>query len=153
MEVLEIAVEQALERLEGGATVFIDVRDGASYRQGHIPGAKHIGDHNIADFVERSDKSEPVVVYCFHGNSSLGGAAHLLSQGFEEVYSMSGGFSAWGSGPVESEPEPERPQAAAPPSPRSAPAPQPDVQRDAQPDAKPSRRRRLLSHIRSLLPR
>jgi len=149
MEVPEVTVEQALERLGEGATVFIDVRDGGSYRQGHIPSATHIGDHNIADFVERSDKSEPVIVYCYHGNSSLGGAAHLLSQGFEEVYSMSGGFSAWGAGPVESESEPERPQAPARPAARPAPAPEPEAQAEAQ----PSRRRRLLSRIRSLLPR
>jgi len=143
MKVPEISTEQALERLEEGATVFIDVRDGGSYRRGHIPDATNIGDHNIADFVARSDKNEPVIVYCYHGNSSLGGAAHLLEQGFAEVYSMSGGFSAWGDRPIESEPEPEPPPRAprpvAPPGP-----PQGDPPR-------PSRKRRLLNRIRSLI--
>ena len=116
MQIPELDAQQALDRLNEGATVFLDVRDAGSYRRGHIPGAQHIGDHNIADFVERADKSEPVVMYCYHGNSSLGGAAHLLSQGFEEVYSMSGGFAAWGDQPIESDPEPERPK----PPPRPA---------------------------------
>jgi len=143
MKVPEISAEQALERLQEGATVFIDVRDGGSYRRAHIPGASNIGDHNIGDFVARSDKSEPVIVYCFHGNSSLGGAAHLLEQGFAEVYSMSGGFAAWGDQPTESEPEPERP--TRPSRPVAAPTqPQDSSQR-------PSKRRRLFNRIRSLL--
>ena len=144
MNIPEITAEKALERLEAGVTVFIDVRDGGSYRRGHIPGAKHIGDHNIADFVEGSDKSEPVIVYCYHGNSSLGGAAHLLSQGFEEVYSMSGGFAAWGEGPVESAPQPPAPKP--PPRPDRPPEPIEST------EPRPSRRRRLLKRIRSLLP-
>ncbi len=145
MSVPEIPVEQAVERLEEGATVFIDVRDGGSYRRGHIPGAQHIGDHNIGDFVERVDKSEPVIVYCFYGNSSLGGAAHLISQGFEEVYSMSGGFSAWGDGPVESDPEPEAPKPPARPAARAEPP--------TPPEQRLSRRQRLRNRLRSLLPR
>ena len=54
MSVPEIPVEQAVERLEEGATVFIDVHDAGSYRRGRIPGAQHIGDHNIEDFIGSS---------------------------------------------------------------------------------------------------
>jgi len=145
MQIPELDAQQALDRLNEGATVFLDVRDAGSYRRGHIPGAQHIGDHNIADFVERADKSEPVVMYCYHGNSSLGGAAHLLSQGFEEVYSMSGGFAAWGDQPIESDPEPERPK----PPPRPARRPEPAVH-----EPKPlSRRRRLFNRLRGIIDR
>jgi thiosulfate sulfurtransferase len=145
MKTPELNAEQALERLSEGATVFLDVRDAASFRRGHIPGARHIGDHNIAEFVERAEKTETIIMYCFHGNSSLGGAAHLLSQGFEEVYSMSGGFAAWGDKPTESEPEPERPK----PPPRPAHTSEPVAER-AQPI---SRRRRVLSRLRGLIGR
>ncbi len=145
MDIPELNADQALERLNEGATIFLDVRDAGSYRRGHIPGAQHIGDHNIADFVERADKSEPIVMYCYHGNSSLGGAAHLLSQGFEEVYSMSGGFASWGEHPVESDPEPE---------PRKPP-PRPKVsaQRAASGPQQVSRRRKLLNRLRGLISR
>ena len=82
-------------------------------------------------------------MYCYHGNSSLGGAAHLLSKGFEEVYSMSGGFAAWGDQPIESDPQPERPK----PPPRAARRPEPAVQ-----EPKPlSRRRRLFNRLRGII--
>ena len=140
MQIPELNADQALERLDEGATIFLDVRDAASYRRGHIAGAQHIGDHNIADFVERADKSESVIIYCYHGNSSLGGAAHLISEGFDEVYSMRGGFSAWTDKPIESEPEPER----APP-----PAPKANVPEHRGPNATPkSLRRRLWNRLR-----
>jgi thiosulfate sulfurtransferase len=34
-------------------------------------------------------------VVCYHGNSSQGAAAYLVSQGFSEVYSLDGGIEAW----------------------------------------------------------
>ena len=109
MTVPELSVDQALERLEAGSADFVDVRDRGSWRRGHLPSALHLGDHNVADFVREADKSRCLIVYCYHGNSSIGGAAHFLEQGFEEVYSMAGGFAAWHGRPVESEPEPAFP--------------------------------------------
>ena len=145
MQVPEVDVQQALSLLNEGATVFLDVRDSGSYRRGHIPGAQHIGDHNVEDFVENADKSKAVVIYCYHGNSSLGGAAHLLSQGFEEVYSMSGGFAAWADGPIESAPQPERQE----PPPRAARSHEP-VPQATRPL---SRRKRLFNRLRGIVNR
>jgi len=96
----EISVEEATAQLESGDATFIDVRDGGSWRSGHIPGAQSVGDHNISEFIATADKTRTVVVYCYHGNSSRGGAAYLAENGFADVYSMSGGMSAW-SGPTE----------------------------------------------------
>ncbi len=109
----EISADDALARLEAGDATFIDVRDGGSFRSGHIPGAQSVGDHNITEFVAREDKSRTVVVYCYHGNSSRGGAAYLQENGFADVFSMRGGFGAWGGGkPVEKAPPPPPPQAS-----------------------------------------
>ena len=38
-----------------------------------------------------------MVVCCYHGISSQGAAAYFAEQGFNEVYSMMGGFEAWQS--------------------------------------------------------
>jgi thiosulfate sulfurtransferase len=118
MTVREISTEDALARLEAGDATFMDVRDPGSHRSSHIPGARPVGDHNISDFVASEDKSRTVIVYCYAGNSSKGGAAYLTENGFEDVYSMRGGFGAWGSGkPVEEAPPPppreKRPPATA----------------------------------------
>ena len=46
-------------------------------------------------YIEKTDKETPLVVCCYHGNSSRGAAEYLSQQGFKQVYSMTGGFDAW----------------------------------------------------------
>jgi thiosulfate sulfurtransferase len=76
-------------------TSFIDVRDIAAYQQGHLPGAQHLSKDNLVSFLQQTDKSRPVIVYCYHGISSQSVAKFLLEEDFVEVYSMIGGFAAW----------------------------------------------------------
>ena len=78
MKVPEVTCDEAAAALERGDTTFVDVRDPMSYARGHIPGAQHVQDSNIAQFVAEADKSKPVIVYCYHGNSSKGGTMYLL---------------------------------------------------------------------------
>jgi len=101
-DVKEITVEKARELISNGA-VTVDVRDPASFEAAHVPGAHYLSDANIEKFVTSTDKSKPIVVYCYHGHTSLGGAAYLMDQGFTEVYSLIGGFERWRqSEPIES---------------------------------------------------
>ena len=95
MEIPQIQIQDAKEKLDGGECVFVDIRDPASYRQAHIPGARHLHDGNVQEFLQSADKDKRVVVYCYHGNSSLGATAFLIENGFKNVASMSGGFEAW----------------------------------------------------------
>lgn len=81
--------------LEEGKTLFVDVRDPGSFAEAHIPGARYLHDGNVQEFVESADKSAPVIVYCYHGNTSLGGTNYLKEQGFQDVRSMQGGFEEW----------------------------------------------------------
>ncbi|MEM7201534.1 MAG: rhodanese-like domain-containing protein [Planctomycetota bacterium] len=94
MDIPEIDIEQAQRLLEDGAT-FVDVRDPDSFQASHIPGAVHIGDHNVKGFVDATDKNSHVVVYCYRGHSSLGATAFLRDHGFTNVASLTGGFTAW----------------------------------------------------------
>lgn len=45
--------------------------------------------------MQQTDFSKPVLVMCYHGNSSKSAAQYLLTQGFDQVYSIDGGFEAW----------------------------------------------------------
>lgn len=90
-----ITVEDARVKLENGEAVFVDIRDPASYQADHIPGAVHVSDENVEAFIAAADKSKTHIIYCYHGNNSQGGAMYFEEQGFEEVYSMAGGISAW----------------------------------------------------------
>jgi thiosulfate sulfurtransferase len=93
-DIAQIDVVQAKELLESGAT-FVDIRDPASYEAAHIPGALPLTDANIEKFVSTHEKKTPIVVYCYHGNASQGGAGYLMDQGFQKVYSLAGGFELW----------------------------------------------------------
>ena len=90
-----ITVTQAKEKLADGDAVFIDIRDPRAYATAHVPGATQISDTNVEAFVASTDKSMTYIVYCYHGITSQGGAAFFQERGFEDVYSMEGGFCAW----------------------------------------------------------
>lgn len=89
-----IPPEQAQALREQGA-VLVDVRDAQTFASNHIPNSHHLDNHSIADFIRQADLDKPLVVLCYHGNSSQSAAAYLVGQGFSEVYSMDGGFELW----------------------------------------------------------
>jgi thiosulfate sulfurtransferase len=93
--VKEIWAEEARSLLDTGKAFFVDIRDQASFQKGHIPGALLLNEANTEDFVTQTDKTKTLVVYCYHGNESKSGAAFLMDQGFNKVYSLTGGFNLW----------------------------------------------------------
>jgi thiosulfate sulfurtransferase len=95
VELPQIQIHDAKKKLDQGTCTFVDIRDPGSYREAHIPGAVHLHDGNVQEFLQNTEKNEPIVVYCYHGNSSLGATAFFLENGFKDVVSMSGGFEAW----------------------------------------------------------
>lgn len=94
MEVPQIQIHDAKKKLDEKSCLFVDVRDPGSYEQARIPGAIRLHDGNVQEFLKSGDKTKEVIVYCYHGNSSLGAAAFLIQNGFTAA-SMSGGFEAW----------------------------------------------------------
>jgi thiosulfate sulfurtransferase len=95
-EFQRIAPERAQALREQGAVV-VDIRDPQSFALGHISGSHHLDNHSLADFIAKADFDKPLIVSCYHGNSSQGAAAYLAHQGFAEVYSLDGGFELWRS--------------------------------------------------------
>ncbi len=75
--------------------VLVDIRDSASYIASHAYSARHLSNDNIVSFINEIEFDSVVVVMCYHGISSQGAAQYLVNQGYEEVYSVDGGFTAW----------------------------------------------------------
>ena len=94
-EFQHISVEQTAELLAQGKIVIADIRDEQSYSAAHIEGAYHLTNVSLQTFMQQHEFEQPVVVVCYHGNSSQGAAQYLVQQGFEQVYSMDGGFESW----------------------------------------------------------
>lgn len=91
----EISIGQTFEKLETEDVLIVDIRDEDSYEASHIPDSIHLNRENSKKFMDTADKTIPVIVYCYHGNSSQSAASYLISEGFKEVYSMAGGFESW----------------------------------------------------------
>lgn len=89
-----ITVQQAHAFLEQGGRL-VDIRDPQSFDAAHITGAFHLTNGSLNQFIADSDFDKPVLVLCYHGNSSKGAAQYLVNQGFDDVYSVEGGFDAW----------------------------------------------------------
>ena len=75
----------------------VDIRDANSYQQGHIPGAVHLSNENVQQYIDTQDFEKPLVVVCYVGNSSQGAAQVLANSGFENVFSLDGGMTLWQS--------------------------------------------------------
>ncbi|HLD74213.1 MAG TPA: thiosulfate sulfurtransferase GlpE [Bdellovibrionota bacterium] len=95
MNIPQLTPEEAIKIFNEKCAVFVDIRDPQSFQGGHIPGALHVNDDNVYDFIESADKTKHHIIYCYHGNSSLGGAEYFLENGFKKVHSLSGGFTKW----------------------------------------------------------
>jgi len=90
-----INVQEARDLMDNSNAVVVDVRDSASYEAGHIQGAEAVGDSNVQAFVENADFKRPLIVYCYHGNMSQGAADYFNRSGFEQTYSLDGGYETW----------------------------------------------------------
>ncbi|GGX49251.1 thiosulfate sulfurtransferase GlpE [Saccharospirillum salsuginis] len=80
---------------ESDEVTVLDIRDPVSFESGHIDGALHLTNDNVQERLAEVPTDRPVVVCCYHGNSSQPVAQWLSEQGFETVYSLDGGYSAW----------------------------------------------------------
>ncbi|MGI5308390.1 thiosulfate sulfurtransferase GlpE [Rheinheimera sp. WS51] len=94
-EFKHISVQQTAELMQQQSVVIADIRDEQSFMAGHIASSHHLTDGSLHRFMQQVDFEQPVIVVCYHGNSSQGAAQYLVNQGFEQVYSLDGGFESW----------------------------------------------------------
>ncbi|MFQ5918367.1 MAG: molybdopterin-synthase adenylyltransferase MoeB, partial [Candidatus Binatia bacterium] len=97
-EVKELSVQEVKELVEkNGKHLLLDVREKEEYREGHLAEAVSLPRGFLEIKVETTipDKSTPVIAYCAGGVRSLLAAKAMKEMGYQEVISMSGGYSAW----------------------------------------------------------
>jgi molybdopterin/thiamine biosynthesis adenylyltransferase/rhodanese-related sulfurtransferase len=81
----------------GNGVAIIDVRETEEVTQGKIPGAKHVSRAHLESRIEGAapDRSQRVILYCASGNRSALAAKTMQELGYEDVASMTGGFTLW----------------------------------------------------------
>jgi len=90
---IDVAGAQTL--IEQNNAKLVDIRDPQSFAFAHAKTAFHLTNDSIVSFMEEAEFDQPVLVMCYHRISSQGAAQYLVNQGFEQVYSVDGGFEAW----------------------------------------------------------
>jgi sulfur-carrier protein adenylyltransferase/sulfurtransferase len=97
-EIKELPAGEVNDLLErDGKHILLDVREREEYREGHLDGALSLPRGFLEINVESTipDKSAPIIAYCAGGVRSLLAAKAMKEMGYQNVISMSGGYSAW----------------------------------------------------------
>ena len=97
-DIKEISVQEAQELLQkNGKCLLLDVREKDEYREGHLESAVSLPRGFLEIKVESTvpDKATPILAYCAGGVRSLLAAKALREMGYQNVISMSGGYTAW----------------------------------------------------------
>jgi adenylyltransferase/sulfurtransferase len=95
MSVPEITVKELKRRLDAGeAITVLDVREPHEYQAGHIS-ELHIPMGEIPARMHELDPSRETIVYCRSGNRSSRVVEFLQSSGFDKVWNLKGGITAW----------------------------------------------------------
>jgi rhodanese-related sulfurtransferase len=103
-QVQEVTPSFVAERAGPEGFRIIDVREQDEFDAGHIPGAELFPRGFLevrADLVHPkrdpsfADRSQKIICYCGGGHRSALAAKALLDMGFEDVRSMSGGWTGW----------------------------------------------------------
>jgi len=93
----QVGAEEARDLMKNSGAVVVDVRESDEWRQGHIPEAIFIPRGFLELRVEDKvpDHKAPVILQCASGTRSLLAARTLREMGYENLYSLNGGFNAW----------------------------------------------------------
>jgi molybdopterin/thiamine biosynthesis adenylyltransferase/rhodanese-related sulfurtransferase len=93
----EIREADAREAQTVDGAVWVDVREADEWEEGHIPGAVHVPRGFLESRIEQvaPSRETPVVVYCAGGARSAFAAKSLQDLGYENVVSLTGGFTDW----------------------------------------------------------
>ena len=94
-EIKQISVEQAKDVVGAKDAQFIDVRTGVEFADGHAPQAINFPLDSLEKDLAKLNRDQPVYVICQTGRRSQKGSEILQKAGFNHIYNIQGGTSAW----------------------------------------------------------
>ena len=94
----ELTVSDVQAKLSrGDRFCLVDVREESEWAAGHVPGAIYLGKGIIERDIEQRvpDTGAEIILYCGGGYRSALAADSLQKMGYQNVWSLDGGFRAW----------------------------------------------------------
>jgi len=97
-EIIELlCVEEFATHIKDKNVQLLDVRTEKEFVESHIEKAKNfdIQSEKFNELALTLDKNKPVYLYCRSGKRSKKASIELQKLGFQKIYDLKGGFSAW----------------------------------------------------------
>lgn len=89
-----IGIVRARELIEEGA-LLLDVRNPRAYASGRIMAARLVDDRDLTRLLLSTPKPTPILIYGEHDGDGRQFAEIFADYGFDRVYCLDGGFTAW----------------------------------------------------------
>ncbi len=95
--IVHVTTQETVRLMNREHAQLIDLRDEATYREGHILGARSVPLAKLPTQLSSLEKykEKPLILVCQAGNQSMHALRTLRRHGFQKVYSLKGGFGAW----------------------------------------------------------
>jgi rhodanese-related sulfurtransferase len=95
--VAHLTPAEATLKMNREDALVLDVRETGEWSSGHIQGARHIALAQLEKRISELEKfkDRPIIICCASGNRSSSACGQLKKGGFEKVFSLDGGVSAW----------------------------------------------------------
>ncbi len=92
-----VSPSDAVLLMNRAKVLILDVRDEVEFAKGHIQGAKHIPQAELAGRIKEVEKfkSKPVLVHCQRGMRSKKACETLRQQEFTQLHDLQGGLDRW----------------------------------------------------------
>ena len=93
----KISSQTAVGMINKQHAAVVDLRDQNAYRDGHIAAAINIPAKELESKMNKLQKykKKPLIFICGNGQDSMKTGLKLQNKGFEQLYSLQGGVSAW----------------------------------------------------------
>lgn len=85
------------QKMNAGESIFLDVRDEAEYKTGHLLNARSLPVNKLDERMHEIEKfkEKDIVVYCDTGMRATRAVSKLKKSGFSQLFTLSGGIVAW----------------------------------------------------------
>ena len=94
----QLSIHELRDRLTRREELLVlDVRTDSEYQQGHIAGAVNIHAGQIKDRFGELEGTKPIAIICRTAHRSSIAGSILKQHGFQYLYNVSGGMTAWNS--------------------------------------------------------
>lgn len=91
----QLSPQEAVNKINHDNAVVFDLRSKDIYRDGHIVDAINASSDAFSQKRMEKYKNKPIILVCANGSQSNQQLKQIKSSGFEQVFSLKGGMTAW----------------------------------------------------------